>query len=93
MATMTTRAVIVRGPGWWELTELELDEPKAPEVRIRFGSCNPLYHIPRLLDLYRAGDLKLDELITRRYTLDEVNQGYRGMLDGKTVRSVIIHEH
>ena len=58
-----------------------------------FGACNPLFDVPRLLGLYRSGDLKLDELITRRYRLDEVNQGYQDMLDGKNIRGVIIHEH
>ena len=58
-----------------------------------FGDCNPLYDVPRLLSLYRSGDLKLDELITRRYRLDEVNQAYQDMLDGKNIRGVIIHEH
>jgi S-(hydroxymethyl)glutathione dehydrogenase/alcohol dehydrogenase len=57
-----------------------------------FGMSNPLYDIPRLLDLYRAGRLKLDELITRRYTLDEVNQGYQDLDDGAIIRGVIIHE-
>ena len=57
-----------------------------------FGGCNPLHDVSRLLGLYRSGDLKLDELITRRYRLDEVNQGYRDMLDGKNVRGVIMHE-
>jgi S-(hydroxymethyl)glutathione dehydrogenase/alcohol dehydrogenase len=46
-----------------------------------------------LLALYRSGDLKLDELITRRYRLDDVNQAYQDMLDGKNIRGVIIHEH
>jgi NDMA-dependent alcohol dehydrogenase len=58
-----------------------------------FGGCNPLYDMPRLLGLYRSGALKLDELLTRRYRLDEVNQGYQDMLDGKNIRGVIIHEH
>jgi oxidoreductase, Rxyl_3153 family len=58
-----------------------------------FGGCNPLFDVPRLLGLYRSGDLKLDELITRRYRLEEVNQGYQDMLDGKNIRGVIIHEH
>jgi S-(hydroxymethyl)glutathione dehydrogenase/alcohol dehydrogenase len=58
-----------------------------------FGSANPVYDIPRLLDLYRAGDLRLDELITRRYRLEEINQGYQDMLDGRNVRGVIVHEH
>ena len=37
-----------------------------------------------MLDLYRAGRLKLDELITTRYRLDDVNQGYQDLLEGKT---------
>jgi S-(hydroxymethyl)glutathione dehydrogenase/alcohol dehydrogenase len=53
---------------------------------------NPLYDIPRLLDLYRAGRLKLDELITREYTLDEVNQGYTDLDEGKLIRGIIRHQ-
>lgn len=58
-----------------------------------FGGCNPLVDVPRLLSLYRSGDLKLDELVTRTYSLDEVNQGYQDMADGKNIRGVIVHEH
>jgi alcohol dehydrogenase (nicotinoprotein) len=58
-----------------------------------FGDCNPLFDIPRLLDLYRTGDLKLNELITRRYRLDEVNEAYQDLEDGKIIRGVIVHEH
>jgi alcohol dehydrogenase (nicotinoprotein) len=58
-----------------------------------FGSSNPFDDIPRILDLYRAGKLKLSELITTRYTLDQVNQGYEDMMAGKNIRGVIIHEH
>ena len=58
-----------------------------------FGSGNPQYDIPKMLDLYRVGHLKLDELITTHYRLDEINQGYQDLLDGKNIRGVIIHEH
>jgi Zn-dependent alcohol dehydrogenase len=57
-----------------------------------FGSSNPFDDIPRILDLYRAGKLKLSELITTRYTLDQVNQGYEDMLAGRSIRGVIIRE-
>jgi NDMA-dependent alcohol dehydrogenase len=56
-----------------------------------FGSGDPFHDIPRMVELYRAGDLKLDELITATYTLDEVNQGYQDLLDGKNIRGVILH--
>jgi S-(hydroxymethyl)glutathione dehydrogenase/alcohol dehydrogenase len=58
-----------------------------------FGGGNPFEDIPLMLDLYRAGKLKLDELITTRYKLEEVNQGYRDLLDGRNVRGLLIHEH
>jgi NDMA-dependent alcohol dehydrogenase len=58
-----------------------------------FGDSNPMYDISRLLDMYRTGDIKLDELITKQYSLDEINQGYQDLLDGKNIRGVIVHEH
>ena len=57
-----------------------------------FGGGNPFDEIPRLLDLYRAGRLKLDELVTTRYRLEDVNQGYRDLLDGRNIRGLLIHE-
>jgi S-(hydroxymethyl)glutathione dehydrogenase/alcohol dehydrogenase len=55
-----------------------------------FGSGDPFHDIPRMVELYRSGKLKLDELITATYTLDEVNQGYQDLIDGKNIRGVII---
>jgi S-(hydroxymethyl)glutathione dehydrogenase/alcohol dehydrogenase len=54
-----------------------------------FGNANPQVDIPRLLALYKAGKLKLDEMITTEYTLDEINQGYQDMRDGKNFRGLI----
>jgi S-(hydroxymethyl)glutathione dehydrogenase/alcohol dehydrogenase len=54
-----------------------------------FGSSNPRADIPRMLDLYRNGKLKLDELATHRYKLEEVNQGYDDMRAGRSLRGVI----
>ncbi len=54
-----------------------------------FGSSNPLADIPLMLDLYQSGQLQLDELITARYPLEQINQGYRDMHEGKNVRGVI----
>jgi alcohol dehydrogenase (nicotinoprotein) len=58
----------------------------------QFGSANPQYDIPRLLRLYNAGQLKLHELITTRYRLEDVNQGYDDLRDGKNIRGVIVYE-
>ncbi len=58
-----------------------------------FGGANPLYDIPMILGLWHAGHVKLTELVTRRYSLDQINEGYQDLLDGKNLRGVIIHEH
>lgn len=57
-----------------------------------FGSLNPRHDIPRLLGLYREGMLKLDELITRRYALRDINDGYQDMRDGINIRGVVMHD-
>jgi NDMA-dependent alcohol dehydrogenase len=55
-----------------------------------YGFQSPRLQIPELLALYRRGDLKLKELVTRRYGLDEVNQGYADLDAGKNLRGVIV---
>jgi alcohol dehydrogenase (nicotinoprotein) len=57
----------------------------------QFGSSNPQYDIVKLLRLYDAGQLKLDELITKRYTLDQINDGYQDMRNGTIIRGLIVH--
>jgi Zn-dependent alcohol dehydrogenase len=44
------------------------------------------------LALYKTGQLKLDELITNTYRLDQINQGYQDMLDGVNIRGVVTFE-
>jgi S-(hydroxymethyl)glutathione dehydrogenase/alcohol dehydrogenase len=58
-----------------------------------FGDCNPTSDIPQILGLYRSGDIKLDELITRTYRLDQINEGYDDLLAGRNIRGVLVHEH
>ncbi|MGC0364612.1 Zn-dependent alcohol dehydrogenase [Rhodococcus sp. 27YEA15] len=45
--------------------------------------------VPKVLSMYRVGTLELDAMITRTYSLDDVNDGYQDMLDGKNIRGVI----
>jgi NDMA-dependent alcohol dehydrogenase len=58
-----------------------------------YGMCNAYRDIPRLLRLYEQGLLKVEELITRRYALDEVNQGYQDQRDGTIIRGMLQHQH
>ncbi len=55
-----------------------------------YGSANMARDVPRLLALYQQGRLKLDELITERLTLDQINVGFESMEKGRTLRSVIV---
>ncbi len=57
-----------------------------------FGSANPRADIPKLLSLYSDGQLKLDELVTRTYKLEDVNEGYQDLRDGKNVRGLIVYD-
>jgi S-(hydroxymethyl)glutathione dehydrogenase/alcohol dehydrogenase len=54
-----------------------------------FGSCNPRADIPKLLRMYEQGQLELDSLITGRYSLDDINQGYADLHAGKNMRGVL----
>lgn len=54
-----------------------------------YGMKSPREAMPMLLDLYRSGRLKLDELVTKVYSLDEINVGYHDMRDGRNIRGVI----
>jgi Zn-dependent alcohol dehydrogenase len=54
-----------------------------------YGSSNVQQDVPKLVDLYKRGDLKLDELISRTISLDEVNDAFAAMATGEVARSVI----
>ncbi|MDA3638227.1 Zn-dependent alcohol dehydrogenase [Mycobacterium xenopi] len=54
-----------------------------------FGSCNPKADIARLAKLYQTGQLQLDEMITKRYRLDDINDAYADLLNGEIIRGVI----
>ncbi|ANI42105.1 NDMA-dependent alcohol dehydrogenase [Mycolicibacterium vaccae] len=54
-----------------------------------FGGGNPHFDIPQLLSMYKAGRLNLDDMVTRQYKLEQINDGYRDMLEGKNIRGVI----
>lgn len=60
---------------------------------VLYGECNPTADVPKFLSMYQNGSIKLDELVTRRYQLDDINQAYEDMYAGINIRGVLIHEH
>ncbi len=57
-----------------------------------YGFQSPRVQIPELLALYRKGELKLRELITRRYRLEDINEGYADLDAGKNLRGVVMFD-
>ena len=94
----TVQAIRNRGKAIWvgapPLEPLSLDAAivfwgEKTIMGSNYGSARPRYDMPRLLALYRAGMLKLDELITRTYQLEEVNEAFNDMLNGEVARGLI----
>ena len=54
-----------------------------------YGSSRPWIDIPMLINLYRAGKLKLDELLTRQYPFAQINEAYAALERGEVLRSVV----
>ncbi len=93
MVRLTGTAVIVGVPA--RRTELEL-----PVIGFfgekhfkgsAYGSTVPSRDIPKFVDLYKRGELCIDEMVTRRIKLDEVNGAFDAMGRGEGARSVIMH--
>ncbi|MFW5419852.1 NDMA-dependent alcohol dehydrogenase [Nocardiopsis sp. CNT-189] len=94
IAKKSTVVVTGIGPSSAVGLPINLWEMAMMEKRIQgtiFGMGTPGREIPRLLEMYRAGRIKLDELITRRYALDEIGTAYQDMYDGKNIRGIVVH--
>jgi S-(hydroxymethyl)glutathione dehydrogenase/alcohol dehydrogenase len=57
-----------------------------------FGSANIRRDIPKLLELYREGQLDLERLVTARYPLSGIHDGYQDLRDGKNIRGVLVYD-
>lgn len=55
-----------------------------------FGSANPHSDFGRVLDLYKQKRLKLDELITRTYSIDEAPEAFADLVAGRNARGMIV---
>jgi S-(hydroxymethyl)glutathione dehydrogenase/alcohol dehydrogenase len=89
--------VVVTGVG--KMTDLDvpvsLFELTMMQKRIQgslYGENSPHDIIPKLLRMYQAGQLKLDELITREYTIDQVAEAYDDMHAGLNIRGVVVFD-
>ncbi len=57
-----------------------------------YGGCRPQIDFPKLVSLYDKGDLLLDEMITRTYPIDRLQEAFDDMLTGRNAKGVIVFD-
>ncbi len=83
-------AVQVSGVEQPVTVDMKLFEWNKSYVNPLYGGCRPHVDFPVLFDLYLAGTLLLDELVTRTYALDEVGQALEDMRTGRNAKGVVV---
>ncbi|HEX6820086.1 MAG TPA: dehydrogenase, partial [Ktedonobacterales bacterium] len=84
--------VMVGLPKWTAMAEFRLADVIWNGQRMlgsHMGASRPQVEIPRLAEMYQAGKLKLDELITARYPLERINEAIAAVERGEALRNVI----
>ena len=71
---------------------MELFEWDKTYINPLYGQCRPSVDFPKLLDFYREGRLRLDEMVTRTYSLDQLGQAFEDMHAGRNAKGVIVME-
>ena len=87
--------VMVGMPPTGVMTEIEMTNIAAASQTIKgskMGSIRLQSDLPRLVEMYQSGRLKLDELITGRYSLDQINEAIESSKKGEALRNVIIFD-
>jgi len=85
--------ILVGIPKWTETLPLPMAACVARELKLvgsMMGSACLATDVPKLVKLYEAGRLKLDELVTGRYTLDDINEAVASTRSGAALRNVIV---
>lgn len=71
---------------------MELFEWDKIYINPLYGGCNPQKDFPKLIKHFEEGDLLLDEMITRTYPLENLQQAFDDMLSGKNAKGVIVFD-
>ncbi|MBD0401747.1 Zn-dependent alcohol dehydrogenase [Flammeovirga sp. EKP202] len=86
-------AVQVSGIEQEVLIDMSLFEWDKIYINPLYGKCRPEVDFPKLVNLYKKGDLMLDEMVTRTYPLESLEQAFDDMLKGRNAKGVIIFDH
>jgi Zn-dependent alcohol dehydrogenase len=85
--------VVIGVPGTGQTVPLDVRPIVTGERVIRgssYGSARTREDLPRMVSLYQAGKLKIDELITKRYGLEDANEAFRALAAGELGRGLIV---
>ncbi|GJM29011.1 MAG: alcohol dehydrogenase [Cyclobacteriaceae bacterium] len=83
-------AVQVSGIEQQVTIDMELFEWDKTYINPLYGMCNAQNDFPKLVSLYRSGQLMLDEMVTTRYALEQLQQAFDDMISGKNAKGVIL---
>ncbi|MEZ4830296.1 MAG: alcohol dehydrogenase catalytic domain-containing protein [Bacteroidia bacterium] len=89
------------GAQWWHgctgkrdragsVFNMELFEWDKIYVNPLYGKCRPQIDFYILMNLYKKGDLMLDEMVTQTYTLDQMQQAFDDLIAGKNAKGVVV---
>jgi S-(hydroxymethyl)glutathione dehydrogenase/alcohol dehydrogenase len=84
------RAIQLSGTEQPVSVNMELFEWDKIYLNPLYGQCRPDVDFPRLFRFYRDGSLKLDEMITRTYPIDQAPQAFDDMLSGRNAKGVLL---
>ncbi|MCW5517245.1 zinc-binding dehydrogenase [Muriicola sp. Z0-33] len=57
-----------------------------------YGGCNPTRDFPKIVALYERGELLLDQMVTQKYALDDLNMAFQDLLEGKNAKGVVVFD-
>jgi S-(hydroxymethyl)glutathione dehydrogenase/alcohol dehydrogenase len=93
LAAKRGRVVVTNVHPWTEtdvtMSMLDLMVMEKELVGSIFGSSRPEVDVPNLLGLYRDGLLDLESMVTRRYPLEQINEGYEDLRQGRIIRGIV----
>jgi Zn-dependent alcohol dehydrogenase len=89
------KCVVIGAPPTGAMLSIDPHSLRAKETTLMgcsYGSCNPPVDFPRLIGLFQSGRFKIDEMVSRRYALDEINEAYENLAAGKDLRGLIVFD-
>ncbi|GGZ68021.1 Zn-dependent alcohol dehydrogenase [Algibacter mikhailovii] len=83
-------AVQVSGIEKEVLIDMSLFEWDKKYINPLYGKCSPQKDFPKIVEYYKNGDIKLDEMITRSYPIEKLEHAFQDMLSGRNAKGVIV---